>query len=67
MRVKPQVNQSVGTYTNILLRGNSNVEKLDYMCGPSSTPVSINDRCEVNKDDQDCEDGAGDEDDDDES
>ena len=36
VRVKPQVNQSVDTYTNLLLRGNFNVEELDYGCGPSS-------------------------------
>ena len=38
-------------------------------CGyePSSAPVAITDRCEVNEDDQDCEDEAGDEDGEDES
>ena len=30
VNVKPQVYQSVGTYTNLLLRGN--VEELDYGC-----------------------------------
>ena len=40
---------------------------MDYGCGPSSAPVAVIDRCEVNKDDQDCEDEAGDEDNDDES
>ena len=30
VRVKPQVNQSVGAYTNLLLRGNFNVEELEY-------------------------------------
>ena len=29
VRVKPQVNQSASTYTNLLLRGNFNVKKLD--------------------------------------
>ena len=29
VRVKPQVNQSVGTYKDLLLRGNTNVEELD--------------------------------------
>ena len=38
-----------------------------YGRGPSSAPVAVTDRCEVNKDDQDCEDEAGDEDGDDES
>ena len=67
MCVKPQVNQSVDTYTDLLLRGNINVKELDYGCGPSSTPVNVEDRCEVNEDDQDCEDDGGDEDGDDES
>ena len=67
VRVKPQVNQSAGTYTNLLLGGNFNVEELDYGCGPSNAPVAVTDRCEVNEDDQDCEDEAGDEDGDDES
>ena len=44
------MNQSTGTYKNLLLGGNFNVEELDYGCGPSSAPVSIIDRCEVNKD-----------------
>ena len=67
MRVKPQVNQSAGTYTNLLLGGNFNVEELDYGCGPSRAPVAIIDRCEVNENDQDCEDEVGNEDGDDES
>ena len=32
VRVKPQENQSVGTYTNLLLGDNFNVEELDYGC-----------------------------------
>ena len=28
VRVKPQVNQSVGIYTDLLLRGNDNVEEM---------------------------------------
>ena len=67
MRVKPQVNQSVSTYTYLLFGGNVNVEELDYGCGPSSIPVVVTDRCEVNEDDHDCEDQEGDEDGDDES
>ena len=59
--VKPQLNQSVGTYTNLLLGGNFNVEELDYGCRPSSAPVVVTYRCEVNEDE------AGDEDGDDES
>ena len=67
VHVKPQVNQLAGTYTNLLLRGNFNVEELDYGCGPSSALVVVTDRCEVNEDDHDCEDEAGDEDGDDET
>ena len=54
VRVKPQVNQSAGTYTNLLLGGNFNVEELDYGYGPNSAPIVVTDRCEVNEDDQDC-------------
>ena len=61
------MNQSTGTYTNLLFGGNFNVEELDYGCGPSNTPIDITDRCEVNEVDQDCEDETGDEDGDDES
>ena len=62
MRVKPQVNQLVGTYTNLLLGGNFNVEELDYGCRPNSAPIVVTNRCEVNEDNQDCEDEASDED-----
>ena len=65
--VKPQVNQSVSTYTDLLLGGNANVEEFDYRCGPSSTPVAVTDRCAVYEDDQDCEDEDSDEDGDNES
>ena len=54
------MNRSGGTYTNLLLGENFNVEKLDYGCGPSSAPVAVIDRCEVNENDQDYEDEAGD-------
>ena len=40
---------------------------MDYGCGPSSALVVVTDRCEVNENDQDCEDKAGDEDGDNES
>ena len=66
VRVKPQMNQSLGTYTNLLLGGNDNVEELDYGCEPRSAPVVVTYRCEVYGDD-DCEDQEGDEDGDDES
>ena len=67
VRVKPQVNQSAGTYINLLLGGNFNVEELKYGCGPSSASIPITDISEVNEYDQDCEDEACDEDGDDES
>ena len=54
--VKPQVNQSVGTYIDLLLGGNVNVEELDYGCEPSSAPIVVTNRCEVYEDDEDCED-----------
>ena len=61
------MNQSVGTYTDLLLGGNFNVKELNYGCGPSSALVAVTDRCEVNEDDQDCENEASDEYGDDES
>ena len=67
MRVKPQVNQLVGTYIDLLLGGNVNVEELDYGCGLSSALVAIIDGCELNEDDQDYEDDEGGVDGDDES
>ena len=67
VRVKPQVNQLVDTYINLLLQGNFNVEELDYGCGPSSALVVVTDRCEVNENDHNCEDEADDEDGNDES
>ena len=35
VHVKPHVNQSVGTYTDLLLQGNINVEELNYGCRPN--------------------------------
>ena len=61
------MNHSVGTYTDLLLEGNVNVEELDYGCGSSSAPVAVTDICEVYEDDEDCEDQESDEDGDDES
>ena len=62
------MNQSVDTYTNLLLRININIEELDYGCGPNYVPVNVKvDRCEVNEDDDYCEDDEGDEDGDNES
>ena len=57
---KPQVNQSVGTYTYFLLEGNDNVEELNYGCGPNSALVVVPGRFEVYGDDEDCEDEEGD-------
>ena len=56
VRVKPQVNQYVGAYIDLLVAGNDNVAKLDYGCGPSSALIPDIDRCEVYEDDKDCED-----------
>ena len=43
MRIKPQVNQSVDSYTDLLFRGNINAKELDYGCGPSSALVNVED------------------------
>ena len=56
IRVKPQVNQFVGAYTDLLVGGNDNVAELDYSYGPSSVLAPDTDRCEVYEDDEDCED-----------
>ena len=55
VQVKAQVNQSVGGYTNLLVRENDNVEEFDYGCGPSSGLVSNTNRCGVYGDDEYCE------------
>ena len=39
IRVKPQVNQYVGAYTDLLVQENDNAAKFDYGCGPSSGPT----------------------------
>ena len=71
VQVKPQVNQSVGAYTDLLVRENDNFAEFDYGCGPSSGLTSDTDRCGVYGDGEDCEDEAAidesDEDVDDES
>ena len=56
VRVKPQVNQSVGAYTDLLVRENDNVVEFDYGCGLSSSPAPDTDKCGVYEDDEDCED-----------
>ena len=55
VQVKPQVNQSVGAYTDLLVGVNDNVAELDYGCGPSSSPTPDTNKCEVYGDDKDCE------------
>ena len=71
VRVKPQVNQFVGVYTDLLVRENDNVAEFDHGCGPSSGPVLDTDKCGVYEDDEDCKyeetNDESDEDDDDES
>ena len=54
-RVKPQVNQFVGGYTNLLVRENDNVVEFDYGCALSSGPASDTKICGVYGDDEDCE------------
>ena len=39
VRVKAQLNQSVGGHADIYVRDNYNVAQFDYGCGPSSGPV----------------------------
>ena len=39
VRVKAQLNQSVGGHADIFVRDNYNVAQFDYGCGPSSGPV----------------------------
>ena len=59
VRVKPQVNQSVGGYTDLFVRENDNVVEFEYGCGPTSGPAPGNDMCGVYGDDEDCEDKEG--------
>ena len=51
VRVKPQVNQSVGGHIDLLVRDNYNVAEFDYGCGSSSSPVPD---IGVYGDDEDC-------------
>ena len=39
VRVKAQLNQSVGGHADIFVRDNDNVAQFDYGCGPSSGPI----------------------------
>ena len=51
VRVKPQVNQSVGGHIDLLVHDNYNVAEFDYGCGPSSDSVPDTG---VYGDDKDC-------------
>ena len=64
VRVKPQVNQSMGGHIDLLVCDNYNVVEFDSGCGPSSTPVLDTG---VYGDDEDCAYEEADEDVDDES
>ena len=55
VRVKPQVNQLVGGYIDLLVRKNDSVVEFDYRCGPSSGPAPNTNRCGVYGDDEDYE------------
>ena len=56
VRIKTQVNQSVGGSTNLLVRENDNVAEFDYGCGSSSGPAPGTKICGAYGDDEDCED-----------
>ena len=56
VRVKAQLNQSVGGHVDLFVRNNYNVEQFDYDCGPSSGPVPDTGR---NGDDEDSADEEG--------
>ena len=56
VQVKPQVNEYVGAYIDLLVGGNDNVAKLEYGCGPNRVPTLDTDRCKVYGDDEDFED-----------
>ena len=49
VRFKPQVNQSVGGYTDLFVLENYNVAEFNYSCGPSSGPTPDTDGCGVFK------------------
>ena len=56
VRVKAQLNQSIGGNVDLLVRDNYNVAQFDYGCGPSSGPVPDT---RVFGDDEDCADEEG--------
>ena len=55
VRVKPQVNQSVGGYTDLFVPENYNVVEFDYGCRDNSGPAPNIDRCGVYANDENCE------------
>ena len=55
VRVKPQVNQSVGNYTDLFVPENYNVIEFDYGCGPSSGLAPDTEKCGVYANDEDYE------------
>ena len=56
VRVKSQVNQSVGAYIDLLAGVNDNVVELVYGCGPSNASTHDTDKCEEYGEYEDCED-----------
>ena len=55
VRVKPQVNQFMGGYTDLLVYENDNVTEFNYACGPSSSPAPDTDKYGVYGDNEDRE------------
>ena len=55
VRVKPQVNQSLGDYIDLFVPENYNVVEFDYGCGPSSGLALDTDKCGVYANDEDYE------------
>ena len=55
VRVKPQVNHSVGGYTNLLVHENDNVVEFYYGYGLSSGPIPDTHICGVYGDNEDWE------------
>ena len=54
VRVKQEVNQSVGGYIDLFVPENYNVAEFDYGCEPSSGLAPDIDRCGVYANDEDC-------------
>ena len=66
VRVKPQVNQSMGGYTDLLVHENDNVVEFDYGCGCSNGPAPDEEANDESEEDEEANDES-DEDVDDES